>query len=125
MAMPAQNVAKELINETMWVVYFLIAKKSPNFVLKGTNIDENFMIDIFQSKGKLSGFIKDYGFSQQLSGLRSEISDIDSKTDLKKATDFFSKKKWHDALQSQVKNLIKNQSYFYNNKYTKFIEFDF
>ena len=107
--MPAQNVAKELINETMWVVYFLIAKKSPNFVLKGTNIDENFMIDIFQSKGKLSGFIKDYGFSQQLSGLRSEISDIDSKTDFKKATDFFSKKKWHDALQSQVKNLIKNQ----------------
>ena len=45
MALPAA----EIINETMWVVYFLIAKKSSNFVLKGTNIDENFMINIFEN----------------------------------------------------------------------------
>lgn len=109
MAMPKKDVAKETINETMWVIYFLIAKKSPDFKLKGTTIDENFMINIFESKGKLSGFIKDYGFKQQLSGLESEISDIDSKIDSKKAKDFFSKNRWHDALQSQVKNLIKNQ----------------
>lgn len=105
MALPAA----EIINETMWVIYFLVAKKSSNFVLKGTNIDENFMIDIFESKGKLSGFIKDYGFSQQLSGLKSEISDIDSKVILKDAKKYFSENGWHDALQSQVKNLIKNQ----------------
>ena len=105
MALPAA----EIINETMWVIYFLVAKKSSNFVLKGTNIDENFMIDIFESKGKLSGFIKDYGFSQQLSGLKSEISDIDSKVNFKDAKKYFSENSWHDALQSQVKNLIKNQ----------------
>jgi hypothetical protein len=105
MALPAA----EIINETMWVVYFLIAKKSSNFVLKGTNIDENFMINIFESKGKLSGFIKDYGFSQQLSGLSYEISNIDSKVNSKDAQKYFSKNGWHDALQSQVKNLIKNQ----------------
>jgi len=105
MALPAA----EIINETMWVVYFLIAKKSSNFVLKGTNIDENFMINIFESREKLSGFIKDYGFSQQLSGLSYEISNIDSKMNSKDAKDFFSKNRWHDALQSQVKNLVKNQ----------------
>ena len=105
MALPAA----EIINETMWVIYFLVAKKSSNFVFKGTNIDENFMINIFESKGKLSGFIKDYGFSQQLSGLKSEISDIDSKVNFKDAKKYFSENSWHDALQSQVKNLIKNQ----------------
>ena len=105
MALPAA----EIINETMWVVYFLIAKKSSNFVLKSTNIDENFMINIFESKGKLSGFIKDYGFDQQLSGLKSEISNIDSKVNSKDAQKYFSKNGWHNALQSQVKNLIKNQ----------------
>jgi hypothetical protein len=35
------------------------------------------MINIFESKGKLSGFIKNYGFDQQLSGLSYEISNID------------------------------------------------
>ena len=105
MALPAA----EIINETMWVIYFLVAKKSPEFKLKRTTIDENFMINIFESKGKLSGFIKDYGFSEQLSGLSFEISNIDSKMNSKDAKDFFSKNRWHDALQSQVKNLIKNQ----------------
>jgi hypothetical protein len=117
MALPAP----EIINETMWVIYFLIVKKSSNFVLKGTNIDENFMINIFESKGKLSGFIKDYGFSQQLSGLSSEIADIDSKLNLKDAEKYFSKDKkkgngWHDALQSQVKNLNNNQKISFINK---------
>jgi hypothetical protein len=105
MALPAA----EIINETMWVIYFLVSKKSSNFVLKGTNIDENFMINIFESKEKLSGFTKDYGFSQQLSGLKSEISDIDSKMNSKDAKKYFSENGWHNALQSQVKNLIKNQ----------------
>jgi hypothetical protein len=105
MALPAA----EIINETMWVIYFLVAKKSSNFVIKGTNIDENFMINIFESKEKLSGFIKDYGFSQQLSGLSFEISNIDSKMNSKDAKKYFSDNSWHDALQSQVKNLIKNQ----------------
>jgi hypothetical protein len=105
MALPAA----EIINETMWVVYFLVAKKSSNFVLKGTTIDENFMINIFESKGKLSGFIKNYGFDQQLSGLKSEISNIDSKVNSKDAKKYFSENGWHNALQSQVKNLIKNQ----------------
>lgn len=112
MALPAA----EIINETMWVIYFLVAKKSSNFVLKGTNIDENFIINIFESKEKLSGFIKDYGFSQQLSGLKFEISDIDSKVNSKDAKKYFSENGWHDALQSQVKNLIKNQKIsFINN----------
>jgi len=105
MALPAP----EIINETMWVVYFLIAKKSSNFVLKGTEIDENFMINIFESREKLSGFIKDYGFGQQLSGLSYEISNIDSKMNSKDAQKYFSKNGWHNALQSQVKNLVKNQ----------------
>ena len=105
MALPAA----EIINETMWVIYFLVAKKSSNFVLKGTNIDENFMINIFESKGKLSGFIKDYGFIQQLSGLSFEVSNIDSKMSSKDAKKYFSENGWHNALQSQVKNLIKNQ----------------
>jgi len=105
MALPAA----EIINETMWVVYFLIAKKSSNFVLKGTEIDENFMINIFESREKLSGFIKDYGFDQQLSGLKSEISNIDSIMNSKDAQKYFSKNGWHNALQSQVKNLVKNQ----------------
>jgi hypothetical protein len=105
MALPAA----EIINETMWVVYFLVAKKSSNFVLKGTTIDENFMINIFESKGKLSGFIKNYGFDQQLSGLKSEISNIDSKVNSKDAKKYFLENGWHNALQSQVKNLIKNQ----------------
>ena len=105
MALPAA----EIINETMWVIYFLVAKKSPEFKLKRTTIDENFMINIFESKGKLSGFIKDYGFSEQLSGLSFEISNIDSKVNSKDAQKYFSKNGWHDALQSQVKNLIKNQ----------------
>jgi hypothetical protein len=117
MALPAP----EIINETMWVIYFLIVKKSSNFVLKGTNIDENFMINIFESKGKLSGFIKDYGFSQQLSGLSSEIANIDFKLNLKDAEKYFSKEKkkgngWHDALQSQVKNLNNNQKISFINK---------
>ena len=105
MALPAA----EIINETMWVVYFLIAKKSSNFVLKGTNIDENFMINTFESREKLSGFIKDYGFSQQLSGLSYEISNIDSKMNSKDAKKYFSDNSWHNALQSQVKNIVKNQ----------------
>ena len=105
MALPAA----EIINETMWVVYFLISKKSSDFVLKGTNIDENFMINIFESKGKLSGFIKDYGFVQQLSGLNYEISNIDSKMNAKDAKKYFLDYSWHNALQSQVKNLVKNQ----------------
>jgi hypothetical protein len=102
--------AAEIINETMWVIYFLIAKKSSNFVLKGTNIDENFMIDIFDSKGKLSGFVKEYGFNQQLSGLSYEISNIDSKMNSKDAKKYFSDNSWHNALQSQVKNLISNKN---------------
>ncbi len=105
MALPAA----EIINETMWVVYFLIVKKSSNFVLNGTEIDENFMINIFESKGKLSGFIKNYGFDQQLSGLSYEISNIDSKMNAKDAQKYFSKNGWHNALRSQVKNLVKNQ----------------
>ncbi len=105
MALPAA----EIINETMWVVYFLISKKSSNFVLRGTNIDENFMINIFESREKLSGFIKDYGFGQQLSGLSYEISNIDSKMNAKDAKKYFLDNSWHNALQSQVKNLVKNQ----------------
>lgn len=105
MALPAA----EIINETMWVVYFLIAKKSSNFVIKGNQIDENFMIDIFESKKKLSGFISDYGFSKQLSGLSYEISNIDSKMTTQDAKKYFSANKWHESLKTQVKNLINNQ----------------
>ena len=104
MAMPAA----ETINETMWIIYFLIAKKSSNFVLNGNNIDENFMVDIFQSKNKLSGFLKEYGFLNQLSGLSNDIKEIDSKMNLNDAKDFFIKKKWHDALKTQVKKVVNN-----------------
>lgn len=105
MALPAA----EIINETMWVIYFLISKRSSNFILKGTNIDENFMINIFETRGKLSGFISEYGFSDQLSELKSDIKDIDSKMNSKDAQKYFSKNKWHDSLKSQVKNLVKNK----------------
>lgn len=99
----------ETLNETMWVIYFLIAKKSSNFVIKGNNIDGNFMVNIFESRDKLSGFIKEYGFSPQLTGLNSEIKNIDSKLTATAAKDFFIKNKWHEALKSQVKNLVNNQ----------------
>lgn len=112
MALPAA----EIINETMWVIYFLVAKKSSNFVLKGTNIDENFMISLFESKKKISGFVKEYGFDNQLNELSYEISNIDSKMNETDAKKYFSDNKWHDALQSQVKNLIKNQKISFINK---------
>jgi hypothetical protein len=104
MALPSA----EILNETMWVVYYFVAKKSPNFIVKGTNIDENFMVNLFESKKKISGFLKDFGLSDKLKGLSYEISNIDSKMNVDDAKKFFVKNKWHEALKSQVLNLINN-----------------
>ena len=54
----AGKIAAEILNETMWVVYYVICKKSNNFVLEGKEINANYCVAIFGSKDKLKGFLK-------------------------------------------------------------------
>ena len=108
--------AAEIINETMWVVYHAISKKSKKYILKGTQIDPEFWIDVFGSKDKLSGFLKSFGLSSDLSEMSYEISNIDSKMTSKDAEKYFLKNKWHDALVSQVNNFSGNPRFSFVGK---------
>ncbi len=113
--MAISGISAESINETMWVVYFYLAKKSSNssnssFVIRGTEIDADYMVKVFSKNGnKLSGFIRDMGISGELSEMNYEISYLDSKLDEKKAKTFFVSNEWHDSLTSQVKKFNGNQ----------------
>ena len=104
----AGKIAPEILNETMWVVYYAIGKKSSNFVLKGTQIDAEYWVKLFSTKDKLGGFVKTFGLQSDLSEFSYEISNIDSKMDAKYAQSFFVSNDWHNALQSQAKNFLKN-----------------
>lgn len=104
----ATKVAAEVLNETMWVVYYAICKKSTNFTIQGTKIDANYFVEVFSTKDKLKGFLKKFGLEKDLSGLSDEISDIDSKMNSAYAKSFFVTNKWHNALESQVKKFLKN-----------------
>jgi hypothetical protein len=104
----AGKVAAEILNETMWVVYYAICKKSNNFTIRGTKIDANYWSEVFGSKDKLKGFLKKFGLDSDLSELSYEVSNIDSKMDVNYAKSFFVSNDWHNALESQVKNFLKN-----------------
>jgi hypothetical protein len=104
----AGKVAAEILNETMWVVYYAICKKSNNFTIKGTKINADYWSEVFGSKDKLKGFVKKFGLDSDLSELSYEISNIDSKMDSAYAKSFFVSNDWHNALESQVKNFLKN-----------------
>jgi len=104
----AGKIAAEILNETMWVVYYAICKKSSNFTIRGTKIDANYWTEVFGSKDKLKGFVKNFGLDSDLSELSYEVSNIDSKMDAAYAKSFFVKNDWHNALESQVKNFLKN-----------------
>ena len=82
--------AAEILNETMWVVYYAIVKKSTKFVINGIEVDENFWVDTFSSKEKLSGALKRLGISSDLSNMSYEIKDIDSKMTEKDAASYLS-----------------------------------
>lgn len=105
----AGKIAAEILNETMWVVYYAIAKKSSNnFTIKGTQINSNYWSEVFGTKDKLKGVLKRFNLESDLSNLSYEISNIDSKMDSKYAESFFKSNDWHNALESQVKNFLKN-----------------
>jgi hypothetical protein len=104
----ASKIAAEILNETMWVVYYAICKKSNNFTINGTKIDSNYWIEVFGSKDKLRGFLKKFGLDADLNNLSYEVSNIDSKMDAAYAKSFFVSNDWHNALESQVKNFLKN-----------------
>ena len=104
----AGKIAAEILNETMWVVYYAICKKSNNFVLEGNKIDANYWVDIFGSKDKLKGFLKRYRLNSDLTEFSYEIGDIDSKMNADYAKSFFVGNDWHNALKSQVQNFLKN-----------------
>jgi hypothetical protein len=113
--MAISGVSSELINETMWVVYFYLAKKSSgssnsSFVISGTEINADYMSKVFSKNGeKLRGFIQNMGISRELSEMKTEISYLDSNLNEKKAHSFFVTNDWHDSLVSQVKKFIRNQ----------------
>ena len=102
--------AAEILNETMWVVYYEINKKSQTFVINGNQIDVGFWVNAFSGKDKLSGSLKKLGIN--LSGLTKEISNIDSKMNDKDAVKYFGGTKtasgWHEALKQQVQKFSKN-----------------
>lgn len=102
--------AAEILNETMWVVYYEINKKSQTFVIKGNKIDVEFWVNAFSGKDKLSGSLKKLGIN--LGGLTKEISNIDSKMNEKDAVKYFGGTKtasgWHEALKQQVQKFSKN-----------------
>ena len=102
--------APEILNETMWVVYYEINKKSQTFVIRGNEINVEFWVNAFSGKDKLSGSLKKLGIN--LSGLKKEISDIDSKVNGKDALKYFGGTKtasgWHEALKQQVQKFSKN-----------------
>lgn len=103
-------VAAEIKNETFWVIYYLIAKKSQNFVIKGTQINADYWQEVFSSKTKLSGFVKTFGLESELKDFAHEIGDIDSKMKVSEVKSFFLDNDWHSALVSQTKNFSKNGS---------------
>lgn len=102
MALPAP----EIINETMWVVYYEINKKSQTFVIRGNEINVDFWVNAFSGKDKLDGSLKKLGIN--LSGLKKEISNIDSKMNGKDADKYFGRTGWHNALKQQVQKFSKN-----------------
>ena len=112
MALPAA----EIINETMWVVYYAIAKKSSNFVVNGVQVDERFWVNAFSSGGKLSGALKTLGISSSLSQMSYEVRNIDSKMTEKDAVSYFVKNKWHEALKSQVLKFSSNPKFSFISK---------
>ena len=95
----------------MWVVYYAIAKKSSKFVVNGNEINEDFWVNAFSSKDKLSGTLKLLGISSDLSNLSYEVKNIDSKMTEKDAISYFVKNKWHEALKSQVSKFISNSRF--------------
>jgi len=107
MALPAA----EIINETMWVVYYAISKKSSKFVVNGIEVNESFWVNAFSSKDKLTGSLKTLGISSDLSGMSYEVRNIDSKMTEKDATSYFVKNKWHEALKSQVSKFVSNPKF--------------
>jgi hypothetical protein len=112
MALPAA----EIINETMWVVYYAISKKSSKFIVNGIEVNESFWVNTFSSKEKLSGALKALGILSDLSNMSYEIKNIDSKMTEKDATSYFVKNKWHEALKSQVSKFISNPKFSFISK---------
>jgi len=113
--MAISGVSSALINETMWLIYFAMIKKSStatgkNFIVNGVEITPEYMVNIFKKDGnKLSGLIRDLRISNEFSELSYEISYLDRTLNESKATSFFIKNEWHDALTSQVKKFSQNQ----------------
>lgn len=113
--MAIAGVSSELINETFWVVYFLMAKKSSvpnnsNFVIRGNEISAEYMVKLFSKNGnKLSGFIRNIGIYSELSEMSGEIAYLDRALNETKAKSFFITNDWHESLMSQIKNFTKNQ----------------
>ena len=102
--------AAEIMNETMWVVYYKINKKSQTFVINGNEINVEFWVNAFSGRDKLSGSLKKLGIN--LEELKKEISNIDLKVNGKDALNYFGGTKtasgWHEALKQQVQKFSKN-----------------
>jgi len=117
---------KATLGETMWVVYYSIAKRSQNFTLRGIEITPDYWNSAFATTDKLSGSLQKLGLIGDFSNLMGDVKYIDSR--MKNPKDFFSGPKgWHEALKSQTQkfakesklNFIKNleicrQDYFYD-----------
>jgi hypothetical protein len=97
---------KATLGETMWVVYYSIAKRSQNFTLKGIEITPDYWDSAFSTTDKLSGSLKNLGILGDFSNLIKDVKYIDSR--MKNSKDFFSGPKgWHVALKSQTQKFVK------------------
>lgn len=110
-SMEAKESAYALRNEVMWLIYFCIAMKTNGkFVIDKEEITANYMVSLFSKDGiKLSGLLKKLGINK-LSEMSHEVDSLDSTMNEKKASTFFIKDKWHDALMDQTKKYISNSS---------------
>ena len=60
---------KATLGETMWVVYYSIAKRSQNFTLRGIEITPDYWDAVFATTDKLSGSLKKMGVLEDFSNL--------------------------------------------------------
>jgi len=97
---------KATLGETMWVVYYSIAKRSQNFTLRGIEITPDYWDAAFATTDKLSGSLKKMGVLEDFSNLMKDVKYIDSR--MKNPKDFFpGPKGWHAALKSQTQKFVK------------------
>ena len=98
---------KATFAETMWVVYYSIAKRSQNFTLKGIEITPDYWNSVFATTDKLSGSLKKLGILEDFSNLMKDVKYISS--NMKDPNDYFpGPKGWDSALKSQTQKFAKD-----------------